>query len=73
MKPMLDGIRSSLRRVLARQKDEMGFNLSALQFIGTQVREQTTKDYVDEETWEEEHPATTGAGTGKKRGFMQIT
>lgn len=70
MRPMLDGIRSSLRRVLARQKDEMGFNLSALQFIGGQVREQSTSDYVDEGTWEQEHPVLTG--TGKKRQFVQI-
>lgn len=70
MKPMLDGIRASLRRVLTRQKDEMGFNISALQFIGNQVREHSTKDYVDEDTWEEEHPVTTG--TGKKRQFSTI-
>lgn len=54
MRPMLDSIRVSLRRVLARQKDEMGFNLSALQFIGNQIREQSTTDYVDEDTWEEQ-------------------
>ena len=70
MKPMLDGIRASLRRVLTRQKDEMGFNISALQFIGNQVREHSTKDYVDEDTWEQEHPVTTG--TGKKRQFSTI-
>ena len=70
MKPMLDGIRASLRRVLTRQKDEMGFNISALQFIGNQVREHSTKDYVDEDTWEKEHPVTTG--TGKKRQFSTI-
>ncbi|GFF40511.1 uncharacterized WD repeat-containing protein C3D6.12 [Aspergillus udagawae] len=70
MRPMLDSIRSTLRRVLTRQKDEMGFNLSALQIIGQQVREASTKDYVDEETWEQEHPQVTG--TGKKRAFVQI-
>ncbi|KAH3318457.1 hypothetical protein KXW17_009791 [Aspergillus fumigatus] len=70
MRPMLDSIRSTLRRVLTRQKDEMGFNLSALQIIGQQVREASTKDYVDEETWEQEHPQV--AGTGKKRAFVQI-
>ncbi|KAJ5115245.1 hypothetical protein NUU61_001004 [Penicillium alfredii] len=69
MRPMLDSIRASLRRVLARQKDEMGFNLSALQFIGNQVREQSTTDYVDEETWEEQQ---TQKGTGKKRQFVSV-
>ncbi|KAI9931525.1 hypothetical protein ASPWEDRAFT_151247 [Aspergillus wentii DTO 134E9] len=72
MRPMLDSIRSSLRRVLARQKDEMGFNLSALTFIGNQVRESNTKDYVDEDTWEEQHPAAA-AGTGKKRQFVSVS
>lgn len=69
MRPMLDSIRVSLRRVLARQKDEMGFNLSALQFIGNQIREQSTTDYVDEDTWEEQQ---TSKGTGKKRQFVSV-
>ncbi|KAJ5921987.1 hypothetical protein N7516_009690 [Penicillium verrucosum] len=69
MRPMLDSIRASLRRVLARQKDEMGFNLSALQFIGNQIREQSTTDYVDEDTWEEQQ---TSKGTGKKRQFVSV-
>ncbi|KAJ5422290.1 Small-subunit processome Utp12 [Penicillium cf. griseofulvum] len=69
MRPMLDSIRVSLRRVLARQKDEMGFNLSALQFIGNQIREQGTTDYVDEDTWEEQQ---TSKGTGKKRQFVSV-
>ncbi|KAE8387663.1 hypothetical protein ETB97_000636 [Aspergillus alliaceus] len=69
MRPMLDSIRSTLRRVLERQKDEMGFNLSALQFIGSQVKEQSTKDYVDEEQWEEQQKTTA---TGKKRQFVSI-
>ncbi|PYI28210.1 WD domain protein [Aspergillus indologenus CBS 114.80] len=69
MRPMLDGIRASLRRVLARQKDEMGFNMSALQFVGQQIKESSTKDYIDEAAYEE----TEGmAGTGKKRQFVSI-
>lgn len=70
MRPMLDSIRSTLRRVLARQKDEMGFNLSALQFVGHQVREQSTKKYVDDEVWEE---PTQTAATGKKRQFVSVS
>ncbi|KAL4741007.1 hypothetical protein BDV11DRAFT_183996 [Aspergillus similis] len=69
MRPMLDSIRSSLRRVLTRQKDEMGFNLSALQFVGEQVKAHGTKDYIDEQAWEEEQRTT---GTGKKRVFSSI-
>lgn len=69
MRPMLDSIRSTLRRVLARQKDEMGFNLSALQFIGNQIREHSTKDYIDEETWTQ---SQVPQGTGKKRQFVSV-
>lgn len=69
MRSMLDSIRTTLRRVLARQKDEMGFNLSALQFIGNQIRDQSTKDYIDEEKWVEQ---TKQKGSGKKRQFMNI-
>jgi U3 small nucleolar RNA-associated protein 12 len=69
MRPMLDDIRVSLRRVLSRQKDEMGFNLSALQFIGNQIRDHSTKDYIDEENWEK---TANQKGSGKKRQFMSI-
>ncbi|OJJ47928.1 hypothetical protein ASPZODRAFT_15373 [Penicilliopsis zonata CBS 506.65] len=70
MRPMLDSIRASLRRVLARQQDEMGFNLAALQFISTQVREQGTKDYVDVDTWEDQQQQKMGSG--KKRTFVSV-
>ncbi|GKZ79058.1 hypothetical protein AnigIFM56816_002929 [Aspergillus niger] len=69
MRPMLDGIRATLREVLARQKDEMGFNLSALQFVAQQIQEQSTKDYIDEAAYEEQERQT---GTGKKRQFTSI-
>jgi U3 small nucleolar RNA-associated protein 12 len=70
MRPMLDRIRTALRQVLAAQKDEMGFNLAALHFIGAQVREKSSKDYVDEETWEEQQLAKHSSGT--KRGFISV-
>lgn len=69
MRPMLDGIRVTLRRVLARQKDEMGFNLAALRFIGNQVRENERSDYIDEDLWEEEERKRN---TGKKRQFVTV-
>lgn len=70
MRPMLDRIRGTLRRVLSQQKDEMGFNLAALQFIGAQVRGHTQRQYVDEETWEDQVQANNG--TGKKRQYLNI-
>ncbi|KAI4180684.1 MAG: hypothetical protein LQ346_006949 [Caloplaca aetnensis] len=68
MRPMLDGIRQHLRRALQRQKDEMGLNLAALKFVGTQMREKGSKDYVDEALWEEED-LSKGK---KKRGFVDV-
>lgn len=70
MRPMLDRIRLTLREVLAKQKDEMGFNLAAFQFIGTQIREQSSKNYIDVDTWEDKQISTTA--TGVKRGFVNI-
>ncbi|KAI7977467.1 hypothetical protein EIK77_007089 [Talaromyces pinophilus] len=70
MRPMLDRIRSTLREVLAKQKDEMGFNLAALHFIGGQIREQGSKSYIDVDTWEDKQVSTTS--TGVKRGYVSI-
>ncbi|KAE8447588.1 hypothetical protein EG329_010559 [Mollisiaceae sp. DMI_Dod_QoI] len=68
MKPMLEEIRGNLRRELKRQKDEIGFNLAALRVVGAQVKAKGVKEYVDEESWEEEEEGTT-----KKRGFVQVS
>ena len=70
MRPMLDGIRRHLRQALQRQKDEMGFNLAALRFVGTQLREKGSKDYVDEDLWEEEEEQASKGR--KKRGFVDV-
>ncbi|KAK2740968.1 hypothetical protein FQN55_008523 [Onygenales sp. PD_40] len=70
MRPMLDGIRGNLRHILAKQKDEMGFNIAALKFIGNQVRERGRSDYVDEEVWEKEKEKEKGGS--KKRVFVNV-
>ena len=70
MRPMLDGIRGTLRKGLQQHKDEMGFNLAALRFVGRRVRDMGTKEYVDEELWaEEERKEVQGR---KKRAFVSI-
>ena len=69
LRPMLDGIRKQLRRALQAQKDEMGFNLAALRFVGRRMGEMGKTQYVDEDTWEEEETAGKGR---KKRGFVDI-
>ena len=69
MRPMLDGIRASLRTALQEQKDEMGLNMAALKFIGAQVKDRGTKEYVDEERWVEEERKGKGR---KKRAFVNV-
>ncbi|KAK6582292.1 hypothetical protein PZA11_004700 [Diplocarpon coronariae] len=66
MRPVLEDIRTNLRRSLKRAKDEMGFNFAALRIIGSQLDQKGVKDYVDEGTWESEPEVK------KKRGFVQI-
>ena len=69
LRPMLDEIREQLRVALQAQKDEMGFNLAALRFVGRRMGEMGEKQYVDEETWQEEEVIGKGR---KKRGFVDI-
>ena len=69
MRPMLDNIRVGLRRALQNKKNEMGFNLAALRFVGAQVRDKGTKDYVDEDLWAEEEKK---GQSRKKRAFVNV-
>ncbi|KAL8734167.1 MAG: hypothetical protein Q9166_001652 [cf. Caloplaca sp. 2 TL-2023] len=70
MRPMLDVIRQHLRRALQKQKDEMGFNLAALNFVAARMNEKGSKDYVDEAMWEEEEEKIKKGK--KKRGFVDV-
>lgn len=70
LRPMLDGIREQLRGALQAQKDEMGFNLAALRFVGRRMGEMGRKHYVDEAVWEEEEEVI--AKGKKKRGFVDV-
>jgi U3 small nucleolar RNA-associated protein 12 len=67
MKVMLDGIRMNLRAALKRQKDEMGMNIAALKVVGMQIRDQSVKEYVDE-NWEEQGDDRSA----RKRTFLQV-
>lgn len=69
MRPMLNGIRTSLRKALQDQKDEMGLNMAALKFVGAQVKDKGTKEYVDEEAWAEDERKGKGR---KKRAFVNV-
>ena len=69
MRPMLDRLREQLRGSLRAQKDELGFNLAALKYIGRRVQESGRSEYVDESIWEEEDVVGKGR---KKRGFIDV-
>lgn len=71
MRPMLDGIRGNLRSTLQKQKDEMGYNIAALQHITRQVQERGRSDYVDLETWEKEEEEQK-ARASKKRVYVNV-
>ena len=70
MRRTLDEIRGNLRESLQAQKDEMGFNLAALKFVGRKIEEIGKKDYVDENFWEDEEVIGKGR---KKRGFIDVS
>ncbi|KAL9126157.1 MAG: hypothetical protein Q9217_004753 [Psora testacea] len=67
MRGLLDGIRGDLRRSLERQKDEMGFNLAALRFVGRRMGEMGRSDFIDERSSEEDLEMGR-----KKRGFIHV-
>ena len=69
MRAALDEIREQLRVALQIQKDEMGFNLAALRFVGRRMGEAGRMEYVDEKAWEEEEVKGKGK---KKRAFIDI-
>lgn len=69
MRVLLDGVRGELRATLQDQKDEMGFNLAALQYVGRKIGELGQGDYVDEEAWKEDDELGKGS---KKRGFVDL-
>lgn len=68
MRLMLDTIRSNLRLSLNRHKNEIGFNLAALRIISAKVKVKEVNDYVDEETWNDDHNKIE-----RKRGFVQVS
>lgn len=69
MRATMDEIRERLRAALQAQKDEMGFNLAALRFIGRRIGEFGKTEYVDEKAWEEEEEVGKGR---KKRAFIDV-
>ena len=70
MRTTMDEIREQLRAALLAQKDQMGFNLAALRFVGRRIGEDGMTEYIDEKAWEEEEEVGKGK---KKRGFIDVS
>ncbi|KAG8527033.1 uncharacterized protein KY384_008462 [Bacidia gigantensis] len=68
MRSLLDNIREKIRKALESQKDEMGFNLAALRFVGRSIRETGRNDFIDETLFEEPDLSKSK----KKRGFVDV-
>ncbi len=68
MRVLLENVRNELRKALQDQKDEVGFNLAALKFVGRKMEEMGEGDYVDEDIEDDEE---LGKGK-KKRGFVDV-
>ena len=64
LKVLLEELRKKLHHDLRLQKDMMGFNLAALNFIGAKVKEQSIRTLEDAEAAE--------LGSGKKRAFVDV-
>lgn len=67
MRVMLSSVRLNLRTALLRQKDQMGFNLAAVRFVGAAVEAGKTCEYVDEEALKEVEERSK-----RKRGFATL-
>ena len=66
MRTTLIPLRKHLRDALRKQKETMGYNLAALQYIQRQNEAQRTAKFYEEESFDEERVKTRIA-EGKKR------
>jgi U3 small nucleolar RNA-associated protein 12 len=64
LKGMLEGMRTDLRQMLGAVKDQIGFNVAAMRFVGERVDEAGIVRLEDVEKEE--------AKGGKKRGFIDV-
>lgn len=68
MRVLLDEVQLGLRGALMAQKDEAGYDLAAMKFVGKRQEEIGKGNYVDEELWEKEEKGKRK----KKRAFVDI-
>lgn len=66
MRTTLIPLRKHLRAALQRQKDMMGYNIAALQYMKRRIEADRTAQFYEEEDWDEEKVRARVA-EGKKR------
>ena len=70
MRPLLENIRTNLRRTLTEMKKEYGYNLAGLRIIGRKVADlEGEKEYIDLDAMS---AGNSSATKGKKRGFVSV-
>ncbi|KAG0039532.1 hypothetical protein BGZ82_007766 [Podila clonocystis] len=70
MRPMLDSVRRNLRAGLQKQKDLIGFNVAALNYIRRDYDANNTSEFFDEEAIRKEEEKKQDSE--KKRKFMKM-
>ncbi|KAG0087088.1 hypothetical protein BGZ92_007602 [Podila epicladia] len=70
MRPMLDSVRRNLRAGLQKQKDIIGFNIAALNYIRRDYDANNTSEFFDEEAIRKEEEKKQDSE--KKRKFMKM-
>ncbi|CAO3565668.1 unnamed protein product [Mortierella alpina] len=70
MRPMLDSVRRNLRAGLQKQKDVIGFNVAALNYIRRDYDANNTSEFFDEEAIRKDEAKKQDAE--KKRKFMKM-
>ncbi|KAF9975830.1 hypothetical protein BGZ73_000371 [Actinomortierella ambigua] len=70
MRPMLDSVRRHLREQLQKQKDMVGFNVAALDYIRRDYEANNTSEFFDEEAIQKEEAKKQESA--KKRKFMKM-
>lgn len=73
MRNVLVDLRTHLREALRRQKDEIGYNFAALQFIRQQHEAERVANFYEQENMDEEKVRARLAEGGKKRKRITIT
>ena len=69
MRPLLQTVKSNLRKTLFSQKAELGYNLAGLRVLGRRLRDEGDRHFIDESSIPAE---TTHPEQSKRRAFVNV-